>query len=130
MSRSGYSEDCEDVGLWRGAVDRAIHGKRGQAFLREMVASLDALPSKELVFGEIVRDSEHVCALGSVALARGVDVSELDISDGDDVGAAFGIARALACEIAYVNDEEQEPLETGAERWTRMRAWAVSNLPH
>ncbi len=26
MSRSGYSEDCENLGLWRGAVERAIQG--------------------------------------------------------------------------------------------------------
>ena len=36
MSRSGYSDDCETMGLWRGAVERAIYGKRGQTFLREM----------------------------------------------------------------------------------------------
>jgi len=141
MSRSGYSDDCENIGLWRGAVDRAIAGKRGQALLREMGAALDAMPVKELVAGYIVRDSEHVCALGAVALARHLDVSSLDSGDGEAVAETFGIARALACEIAYENDENApqhvrnedgswrrcEP-ETPAERWKRMRAWVAKNL--
>jgi hypothetical protein len=24
MSRSGYSDDCENLGLWRAAVERAV----------------------------------------------------------------------------------------------------------
>lgn len=116
MSRSGYSDDCEYLGLYRGAVDRAISGKRGQKFLTELLAALDAMPVKELVAGEIVRDSEHVCALGSVAIARGLDVSSLDVGDGDAVGARFGIAWSLANECGSRN-------ETPAQRWQRMRAW-------
>lgn len=129
MSRSGYSEDCDNIGLWRGAVERAIRGKRGQAFLREMAAALDAMPVKELVAGEIVRDSEHVCAIGSVALARGLDVTELNIYCGESVGEAFGVASALALEIAYENDEAGPWRgETDAERWTRMRAWVDDQI--
>lgn len=35
MSRSGYSDDCYGWELicWRGAVNSAIKGKRGQSFL-------------------------------------------------------------------------------------------------
>lgn len=131
MSRSGYVDDYDDVGslnLYRGTVARAMRGKRGQAFLREMAAALDAMPVKELVAGEVVRDSEHVCAMGSVALARKLDVSTLDVEDGDKVGATFGIARALACEIAYENDECGSHKETPGERWTRMRAWVDAHL--
>jgi hypothetical protein len=132
MSRSGYSY-CSDfeynaIGLWRGAVRRAVHGKRGQAFLAELVNALDAMPVKELIAGEVVRDTEHVCALGSVALARKLDVSELEIDDGEEVGATLGIARALACEIAYENDEAATSKETPAERWQRMRQWAVEQI--
>ncbi len=36
MSRSGYQDDCEGLNLYRGTVRRAIRGKRGQAFLREL----------------------------------------------------------------------------------------------
>jgi len=133
MSRSGYTDDWENPGtlnLYRANVDRAIAGKRGQAFLREMAAALDALPVKELVAENMVRDSAHVCAIGAVAVARGKDVSELDIYDGDDVGALFGISRALACEIAYENDEcgPYGKAETPAERWLRMRAWVSACL--
>lgn len=128
MSRSGYSEDCENLGLWRGAVERAIRGKRGQSFLREMAAALDAMPVKELIAGEVVRDSEHVCAIGSVAVARKLDVSTLEPTDREEVAATFGIARALAQEIAYENDEGVWHDETPAERWTRMRAWVAAAL--
>ncbi len=130
MSRSGYSDECENVGLWRGAVTRAIEGKRGQAFLREMAVALDAMPVKELVAGEVVRDAEHVCAIGSVAIARRLDVSELNIHDGESVGQAFGVARALAQEVAFENDDDfcRFPNETPAQRWTRMRAWVADQL--
>jgi hypothetical protein len=157
VSRSGYSDDCDTgaLNLYRANVDRALSGKRGQAFLREMAAALDAMPVKELVAEEIVRDSEHVCAIGSVALARQLDVSKLDPEDPDTVAGTFGIARMLACEIAYWNDErgkdrwEDVPQpqvspdpegrppprprqrripETPAERWTRMRSWVAAHL--
>ena len=144
MSRSGYSEDCENLGLWRGAVESAIRGKRGQAFLREMAAALDAMPVKELVANDVVRDSEHVCAMGAVVLARKLDVTEIDVYDAKDTADLLGIAGALAQEIAYENDEcgdrvetEGPPRyvggvvhrrETAAERWTRMRKWVDGNL--
>lgn len=128
MSRSGYSEDGDNPGLWRGAVERAITGRRGQAFLREMAAALDAMPVKELITEAVVKDSEHVCAIGAVALARKIDISGLDIDDGDAVGRVFGIARALACEIAFENDEQWAPHETPASRWLRMRQWVREHL--
>lgn len=131
MSRSGYSEDYDEMGLlnlWRASVDRAIRGKRGQAFLREMATALDSMPVKELIADEVVRDKDHVCAIGSVAVARKMDVSRLDIDDGETVGRAFGIAKALACEIAYENDERGARTETPGERWKRMRAWVDVQL--
>jgi hypothetical protein len=138
MSRSGYSDECEQgaLNLFRANVDRTIAGKRGQAFLREMAVALDAMPVKELVAGDIVRDDGHVCAIGSVALARKLDVSKLDVYDGDEVGKTFGITRILACEIAYENDEHRQydheahrfTEETPEGRWKRMRAWVAGNL--
>jgi hypothetical protein len=129
MSRHGYCDDGDDQGAlncYRANVWRATIGKRGQKLLREMATALDAMPVKELVAGEIVRDNEHVCALGSVALARGLDVSQLDVTDGDEVGRTFGVASCLVREIAYENDEAGR--ETPAHRWTRMRAWVEENL--
>ena len=138
MSRSGYSDDCDGnlLNLYRANVDRTIAGKRGQTFLREMLTALDAMPVKELIAGEVVRDEAHVCAIGAVAVARKADVSRLDIYDGDEVGRTFGITSVLAREIAYENDEHRSynyeahrfQEETPAERWTRMRAWVAANL--
>lgn len=130
MSRSGYSEDCENLNLYRGAVDRAIGGKRGQAFLREMAAALDAMPVKELVAHDLVREDGAVCAIGSVAVARKIDVSSIDENEPDDVAHRFGIARSLAAEIAFENDDDfcHHGKETPAERWTRMRKWVAENL--
>lgn len=56
MSRSGYTEDCDgwDLIRWRGAVASAIRGKRGQAFLREALAALDAMPEKQLISHDLV----------------------------------------------------------------------------
>ena len=44
MSRSGYGDDYGDddplaIGRWRGAVNSAIRGKRGQQTLREILAA-------------------------------------------------------------------------------------------
>jgi hypothetical protein len=129
MSRSGYSEDCDNLGLWRATVARSINGKRGQAFLREMAAALDAMPAKELINGDVVRSDKSVCAIGSVALARGLNVAELDVTDRDSVGKTFGIAPALAAEIAFENDDDFGYGDrTPAERWTRMRKWVSANL--
>lgn len=128
MSRSGYNDEGENWGLWRGAVERAILGKRGQAFLREMAAALDAMPIKELIADEIVNSEGQACAIGAVALARQLDVSKLDPFDQHDVATRFGIAPALAAEIAYMNDEGACTVETPAQRWTRIRKWVSAQI--
>ena len=128
MSRSGYSEDCENLELYRAAVDRAIHGKRGQAFLRELAAALDAMPHKELISGELVAESGAVCAIGVVCKARGTDVSHVNYEDPDSVARAIGIARSMAAEIEYMNDEYARAMETPAERWERMRKWVGKSI--
>lgn len=147
MSRSGYSEDLDnqELNLWRGAVASAIRGKRGQAFLREMLWALDTLPQKRLITGDLIKDGE-VCALGAVAVKRGMDVSMVDVEDAALVGYKFGIAHALAAEIEYINDEvnghhvvfgEIEPNgrvprtwrdDTPEERFDRVRAWVIENI--
>lgn len=108
MSRSGYSEDLDNnqLNVWRGQVASAIRGKRGQMFLLEMLAALDALPRKELIKEAIVTPEGPVCAMGAVARRRGTDTSDLDPEDADSVAARFGIARQMAMEIAYINDEQ------------------------
>jgi len=131
MSRSGYSDDCDGWSLirWRGAVASAIRGYRGQAFLRELVKALDALPEKKLIAGDLKAPDGQVCALGSVAAVRGVDVSDLDVYDREAVAKRLGIAPALAAEIMFENDGDffygkMDP----EERFRRVREWAVAQI--
>lgn len=128
MSRSGYSDDCEYLELYRGAVDRALFGKRGQAFLRELAEALDAMPEKALITNELISQDGGFCAIGVVCKARALDVSTIDYDDADVVAKAIGIASSMAREIAFLNDEEGTSNETPAQRWTRMRKWVDANL--
>lgn len=126
MSRSGYSDDCEDQWAlirWRGAVKSAMRGKRGQAFLRETAAALDAMPSKELAANALRTDSGAYCTLGAVGRARGLDLSEIDPYDIETVAFRFGLSEALAREVVYQNDEGSWFNETPSQRWQRMRKW-------
>jgi hypothetical protein len=159
MSRAGYSDDCDDPlaeGRWRAAVRSAMRGKRGQAFLREALAALDAMPDKRLVRehlvvtgwqpwwdgdeiivgGDVLTDRRgvelpmgSVCLLGAVGQARGMpDIADLDPDDMETVAPAFGIADAMAREIVYWNDEGGDRNETPEQRWTRMRAWVEAKI--
>jgi hypothetical protein len=132
MSRSGYSEDFDDYWqliLWRGAVASAIRGKRGQAFLKEMLAAMDALAERKLIAHELEMDGA-VCALGAVGKARGLDMKKIDPDEKDMVACAFGIAGALAAEIAFMNDEGVGYWvnEAPEARFARMRRWVESQI--
>ena len=129
MSRSGYSDGCDswDLIRWRGAVASAIRGKRGQAFLSEMVEALDALPAPRLISDKLVNECGDCCAIGSVALRREIETAEIDPYDRCYVARVFGISEALAAEIAYKNDEHFT-IETPEQRFARVRAWVVSKL--
>lgn len=144
MSRAGYSEDCDGWELirWRGAVNSAIKGKRGQAFLKEALALLDAMPVKELIVGEL-EDTGQFCTLGVVGHARGVDMSGIETTDRESLSGTFDIAEALAAEIMYLNDEviggvewvlvdgKHQRVETAnaaARRWRYMRDWVAKNI--
>ena len=132
MSRSGYVDDCDSdetgrQNLWWANVKRSMQSKRGQAFFREMASALDAMPVKELIADEIVQDGA-VCAIGAVAIARKLDVSDLDPEDAEAVAKAFRISEPMAREIVYANDDEWGPSETPAKRWVRMRKWVVDQL--
>ena len=128
MSRSGYSDDCENVGLWRGAVKRATNGYHGQHLLRKLRDALDAMPMKRLITDAIKDDKGEVCAFGALD-------SSVDAYDAEVLAEHFHIARALAAEIVYMNDEYPDPHrwrdgrnETPEERWTRMRAWVDEQI--
>lgn len=129
MGRSGYSDNCENLELWRQAVHNAIHGKRGQAFLRRMATALDSMPARRLISGDLVCGA-GVCAMGSVALAEGIDTSEIRPGDRDSVAELFKIAPALAAEIAFENDQDfaYHRDATPEQRWERMRTWVDEHL--
>jgi hypothetical protein len=137
MSRSGYIDEYYDnwqIVRWRGAVTSAFRGKRGQAFLKEILAALDAMPVKRLVKNELKEldyitcshwglfEIESVCAMGAVGKARGIDMENIDPEDYSTVANTFGIAEAMSREIAYENDES-EWHETPEQRYDRMRKW-------
>lgn len=133
MSRSGYTDDIEnswDFIRWRGAVNSAINGARGQAFLRELLIALEALPQKRLISEELQDpyDAGAVCAIGAVGKARGLDMSKLDPEDREAVAKAFGIAPALAAELVYQNDEGCWLSELPECRYDRMRLWIEKHI--
>lgn len=130
MSRSGYVDDLDptDLILYRGRVERALRGKRGQYFLRELLTALDAMPEKELIADELVREDGACCAIGVVCKARNLDVRDIDYHDPEAVGRAVNIARSMAAEIEYENDEGTYREETPSERWHRMRNWTARHL--
>jgi len=150
MSRSGYSDDCDDnlaYGRYRAIIKSASQGKRGQQFFRDLIAALDALPEKKLVKNDLENEEGAVCALGALGKYRGKDLSNLDTYNHTELGSAFNIASQLAAETMYLNDEEWHhipgyyfggpygceqysgPVESEeTQRWRTIREWAVSNL--
>lgn len=132
MSRSGYSEECDTLWLYRQNVKRAVRGKRGKAFLQELLDSLDALPEKVLITDELIDSQGSVCALGAVGLARKMDMRPFDVECPEQLAQAFGIATCLVAEIEFENDEDFASSwvlgQTPEHRFTRMRAWVVRML--
>ena len=134
MGRSGYSDGCDgwDLIRWRGAVASAIRGERGQAFLKEMLAALDALPEKRLIAEALEEDGE-VCAIGSVGRLRGFDMSELDPEEPESIAKAFGVATALVQEIEFINDDDFcYSTITPEKRYAYVRKWVAEQIrpPH
>lgn len=155
MSRSGYSDDCDGWALirWRGAVQAAVRGRRGQALLHDLAAALDAMPVRELIPDELQAAGQY-CALGALGAARGLDMAHINPEDREQVAKAFGCAPALAAEIMFENDDDFldwdwvdleicGPMRPGekhartmrlmvrnaaAARWRRMRAWVQRHL--
>lgn len=139
MSRSGYTDDMDDYWAhirWRGAVTSAFRGRRGQAFLREMLAAMDALPEKKLIDRDFIDENGCACALGTVALARGLKVAlpepDLDEYERDEFWENetpdLGVAEAMMREVMWYNDEGGRHDETPEQRYVRMRRWIEGGL--
>lgn len=127
MSRCSYDEGLDNWELirWRGAVASAIKGKRGKACLQEMATALDALEAKRLIKNDLVRGGE-ACALGVLGIARGLNMEDIDPEDLDAVAETFGIARALAAEIMFINDDFFDV--TPEYRFWRVRQWITEQI--
>lgn len=138
MSRSGYDYDCDDQwGLirWRGAVASSIRSKNGQAFLRELLAALEAMPEKKLIGHSFSKEGAY-CTLGVIGAMRGVEMPRIDYDDDNDpwairaqVKQALHIPGALAAEIMFENDEgDWRDNETPEQRWQRMHKWVTGQI--
>lgn len=127
MSRSGYSDDCEHLELWRANVDSALRGKRGQKFLRELASAMDAMPEKKLIRGELISARGECCTIGVVCKLRNLDVSKVDVYEPEEVGKLVGISRVMAAEIEHMNDNWVDD-PTPEARWERMRKWVQENI--
>jgi hypothetical protein len=140
MSRSGYTDYNENQWAlirWRGQVASAIRGKRGQAFLRELIEALDAMPEKRLISHELQAEvpafvppqfagsvTPSVCAIGSLGVKRGINLTALDPENYDTIADAFGIAHQLVQEVEWMNDEAYYGTSPEG-RWQFMRNWAA-----
>lgn len=129
--RCGYTDDDDDplaLGRWRSQVNSAMRGKRGQKFFADLIAALDALPQPRLIRNDLQSAEGEFCALGALGKARGVDISELDTEDYEELGQTFNIAHQLAQETMYVNDEQVSRRASPEERWAAVRLWAQREL--
>ena len=129
MSRVDYSYDLDNWSYirWRGAVNSAIKGKRGQAFFKALLQALDAMKEKMLIAKELESDGQF-CALGVIGNARKIDMSRIGIADFNKISNELDIAEALAMEVAFMNDEGGYAAEKPEYRWLRMRWWAGAQI--
>lgn len=148
MSRSGYSDDYDDqwgLIMWRGQVASAIRGKRGQAFLMELLDALEAMPERRLVAdvlkepdpiaivdadGRVVDVHPQVCALGALGVRRGVDMDALNPENYDQIAEIFGVSHQLVQELEFENDEfgDYYGHRTPEQRWQHMHDWAMRQI--
>jgi len=126
MSRAGYSDDIDGWALirWRGQVASAIRGARGQKFLRDLLAALDAMPVKRLIRDDLENEDGEVCAIGALGKARGIDMAPIDPEEPEVVASIFDIAQQLAREVVYMNDEGYSYV-TPEGRYVQMRKWVA-----
>lgn len=109
--RIGYSEEEQFDGqfnLWQANCYRSLHGKKGQAALRELEAALIALPTKRLIAGKLVEQGD-VCAIGALALHKGATEEVLEHHDDEymeGVGMEYGLPKLVAWKVVEANDIE------------------------
>jgi len=138
MSRSGYSEDLDNWDLirWRGAVESAMKGRRGQDLLRQLLHAMDELEDKRLAGSTLQAEDGTFCMLGLAAQAKDVEVSDLvpdnfdpdyyDDFPAETLAKRLDIAPAMAKEVMFMNDEIF--VGTQESRFDMARNWLVKNI--
>lgn len=140
MSRLLYNDDdCSpsEEGLQKGWFLSTIRGQRGQRFLRELVAALDALPTPELSSGAL-EDAKTgcCCAFGAVRRLRGPENVKLWFHPEEEdmtpnhLAEPFGVSQTLAWAVVQANEDmnESNAEQARRHRWAEVRAWAVRHL--
>ena len=134
MSRFHDYDDCYDQSAqwaqirFQGALKKTISGSHGQAFLRELLTALDAMPEKQLIESELVTE-EGCCALGVVFKSRGLDSTGIDPDAHEFVAQRLGITETLATQLAYVNDEYGRWRDVSpSQRFDLVREWVVKHI--
>ena len=128
MSRSDYDYECSgwDLIRYRGAVNSAIKGNRGQKFFKELLAALDELSEKRLIVGDLESNGEY-CTIGVIGKKRNINMEKIDAYDFDGLSEIFGIPKSLVREIEFMNDEFYDYC-TPESRFVRMREWIDVNI--
>ena len=129
MSRVDYSYDLDNWShiRWRGAVNSATKGRRGQVFFKALLQALDAMTEKTLISSELESDGQF-CALGVLGNAKNIDISKIDPTDSVRISNEFDIAEALAMEVAFMNDDGGYAAEKPEDRWLRIRWWVGAQI--
>lgn len=143
MSRNWEGEDDSDLAvLNQGRFERnlsvAFKSKKGKKYLEDFIASLEAMPVKELIHGKLAQEyvndwleiSYKACAIGAYALNKGYDpkllIDEWDDYYGSyetvDIGRNLGMTSVMSWAIGYTNDECH--VSSDEERWKFMHWWA------
>lgn len=152
MSRYDYESGDYPAHWWQIDLERALTSGRGQRLLREVLAALIAMPRWELIEAEIVEvttdDDDQVvdgavCAVGAYAaycIRQGgwtwtEALSQLaedgwrggDSYDTQRLGQKYGLARTVAYELGWLNDEAYARLSP-SERWHAVFGWVWGQI--
>ena len=107
MSRVN-SVEIENEGtlnLLEANLMRSIKGKKGQEFLKKLLAALDAMEVNELHTDALKNESGGFCALGCYANHFKLKTDDIYPDDALAISKSFGISQMLAMKIMWENDE-------------------------